>query len=170
MNFANIGVAVTMVERKQEALDRGLKVIRGNYERSLKRGKLTAAEVDARMALLSGSLELDAVADCDLVIEAVFESMALKKQIFGSLDTICKAGAILATNTSGLNVDEIAAVTKRPEAGDRPALLQPGQRDEADRGGARRQEFTIGNRDVDGARQENRQDRGARRRVSRLCR
>ncbi|MFN3371560.1 MAG: 3-hydroxyacyl-CoA dehydrogenase NAD-binding domain-containing protein [Sphingomonadaceae bacterium] len=114
MNFANIGIPVTLVEREQAALDRGLKVIRGNYERSAARGKLTADEVEARMARLSGALDLAALADADLVIEAIFEDMALKKATFAKLDSIAKPGAILATNTSYLDVDEIASATSRP--------------------------------------------------------
>jgi 3-hydroxyacyl-CoA dehydrogenase len=113
MNFANVGIAVKLIEMKQDALDRGLKVIRGNYERS--RGA-KPEQTEARMALISGSLEMEALADVDLVIEAVFERMDIKKDIFTKLDAICKPGAILATNTSGLNIDEIASVTKRPES------------------------------------------------------
>ena len=113
MNFVNVGIAVKLIEVKQEALDRGIAVIRKNYERS--RGA-NPAQTEARMALISGSLEMEALADVDLVIEAVFERMDVKKDIFTRLDAICKPGAILATNTSGLNIDEIASVTKRPEA------------------------------------------------------
>ena len=113
MNFVNVGIAVKLIEVKQEALDRGIAVIRKNYERS--RGA-NPAQTEARMALISGSLEMEALADVDLVIEAVFERMDIKKDIFTKLDAICKPGAILATNTSGLNIDEIAAVTKRPES------------------------------------------------------
>jgi 3-hydroxyacyl-CoA dehydrogenase len=116
MNFANVGIAVTIVEVQQEALERGLKVIRSNYERTASRGGITAAQVEERMALITGSLDMNALATVDLVIEAVFERMDVKKEIFTKLDAICKPGAILATNTSGLNIDEIASVTKRPEA------------------------------------------------------
>jgi 3-hydroxyacyl-CoA dehydrogenase len=116
MNFANAGIAVTIVEVKQEALDRGLGVIRKNYERTASRGGITAAQVEERMGLITGSMTMDDFADVDLVIEAVFERMDIKKDIFEKLDAICKPGAILATNTSGLNIDEIASVTKRPEA------------------------------------------------------
>jgi len=113
MNFLNAGVSVTIVEVKQEALDRGLQVVRGNYERSR---TAKPEETEARMSRLTGSLDMSALADCDLIIEAVFERMDIKKDIFAKLDAICKPGAILATNTSGLNIDEIASVTKRPEA------------------------------------------------------
>jgi 3-hydroxyacyl-CoA dehydrogenase len=115
MNFANAGIPVTIVEVKQEALDRGLKVVRGNYERSAKGGRFTMDDVEKRMSLLTGSLNLEDLKDCDLVIEAVFERMDIKKDVFARLDGIVKQGAILATNTSYLNVDEIASATKRPE-------------------------------------------------------
>ena len=116
MNFANIGIPVHLVESRQDALDRGLKVIRGNYERSASRGRFPPEEVDVRMGRITSSLEMDDLADCDLIIEAVFEDMGIKKVIFARLDAIAKAGAILASNTSGLDVNEIASATKRPEA------------------------------------------------------
>ena len=116
MNFANIGIPVHLVETRQDALDRGLKVICGNYERSASRGRFPPAEVDVRMGRITSSLEMDDLADCDLIIEAVFEDMGIKKVIFARLDAIAKAGAILASNTSGLDVNEIASATKRPEA------------------------------------------------------
>jgi len=116
MNFANVGIAVTLVEVKQDALDRGLAVIRRNYERTASRGGITPAQVEERMGLIKGSLDMNDLAGADLVIEAVFERMDIKKDVFGKLDAICKPGAILATNTSGLNIDEIASATKRPEA------------------------------------------------------
>jgi 3-hydroxyacyl-CoA dehydrogenase len=114
MNFASVGIPVTLVETTQEALDRGLAVIRGNYQRSADRGRFPQEEVEARMSRLTGVLDMAALASCDLIIEAVFEDMGLKKTIFTKLDSIAKAGAILATNTSALNIDEIAAVTARP--------------------------------------------------------
>ena len=115
MNFVNVGIPVHLVEREQSALDRGLKIIRGNYERTMKKGRLTAEALEERMGLISGSTDYADLAKADLVIEAVFENMALKKQVFGELDRVCKAGAILASNTSTLDVDEIAASTSRPE-------------------------------------------------------
>ena len=115
MNFATAGIPVTIVETTQEALDRGLKVVRGNYQRSADKGRFPQEEVEARMGRFDGKLELAALADCDLVIEAVFEDMELKRKIFTELDRVMKPGAILATNTSALNIDEIAAMTKRPE-------------------------------------------------------
>ncbi|MES2033494.1 MAG: 3-hydroxyacyl-CoA dehydrogenase NAD-binding domain-containing protein [Pseudomonadota bacterium] len=116
MNFLNAGIPVKIVETKQEALDRGLGVIRKNYENTAAKGRLTTDDVEKRMGLLSGSLNLEDLADCDLIIEAVFENMDIKKDVFGKLDKIAKPGAILATNTSFLNVDEIAAATSRPES------------------------------------------------------
>ena len=114
MNFLNAGVPVTLLELKQEALDKGVGIIRKNYENSLKKGKLTQAELDTRMGLLSTNLSYDALKDSDLIIEAVFESMAVKEQVFRKLDEVAKAGAILATNTSTLDVNKIASFTKRP--------------------------------------------------------
>lgn len=115
MNFANAGLPVTIVEAKPEALERGLSVIRRNYENTAKKGRMSAEDVERRMGLLTGSLNMDDLADCDLIIEAVFENMAIKKEIFTKLDAIAKPGAILASNTSYLDVNEIAAMTKRPE-------------------------------------------------------
>ncbi|MEM7212380.1 MAG: 3-hydroxyacyl-CoA dehydrogenase NAD-binding domain-containing protein [Pseudomonadota bacterium] len=116
MNFANAGIPTVIVEREQDALDRGLGIIRKNYENTAKKGRLTMEQVEQRMACLSGSLDFDAaVSNVDIVIEAVFENMDLKKEIFGKLDTACKPGAILATNTSTLDIDEIAACTSRPQ-------------------------------------------------------
>ncbi|MGO4576482.1 3-hydroxyacyl-CoA dehydrogenase NAD-binding domain-containing protein [Cupriavidus sp. 2TAF22] len=116
MNFLNAGYPVTIVETAQEALDRGLRTIRANYDNTAKKGRITAADVDKRMALLTPSLDLGQLADADLIIEAVFENMEVKKDIFGKLDKIAKQGAILATNTSALDVDEIAGATARPES------------------------------------------------------
>lgn len=115
MNFANVGIPVTIVEVKQEALDKGFAIIRKNYENSAKKGRISTEQVEERMALISGSLSYDAFKDVDLVIEAVFENMAIKKEIFAQLDAVCKPGAILASNTSTLDIDEIASATKRPE-------------------------------------------------------
>ncbi len=116
MNFANAGIPVTLVEVKAEALERGVATIRKNYERTAARGGISTADVEARTGLITGSLALEDLASVDLVIEAVFERMDIKKELFGKLDAICKPGAILATNTSYLNIDEIAAATMRPEA------------------------------------------------------
>ncbi len=116
MNFLNAGIPVTMVEMKAEALERGQKIIRKNYEATAKKGRLKPEDVETRMGLLTGGLELEKLVDCDLIIEAVFELMEVKKDIFGKLDKIAKPGAILASNTSYLNIDEIAASTSRPES------------------------------------------------------
>ncbi|MEP5152860.1 3-hydroxyacyl-CoA dehydrogenase NAD-binding domain-containing protein [Planktotalea sp.] len=115
MNFATAGFDVKIVETTQEALDRGLKVVRGNYQRSADKGRFPQEEVEARMGRFDGRLAVADLADCDLVIEAVFENMELKRKIFTELDAVMKPGAILATNTSALNIDEIASMTKRPE-------------------------------------------------------
>ena len=115
MNFASVGLPVTIVETKQEALDRGLATIRKNYQRSADRGRFPQEEVDICMGCYAPALDLGALADCDLIIEAVFEDMDIKKSVFKQLDQIAKSGAILATNTSALDIDEIASVTSRPQ-------------------------------------------------------
>ncbi|MXV18430.1 3-hydroxyacyl-CoA dehydrogenase NAD-binding domain-containing protein [Deinococcus xianganensis] len=116
MNFLNAGIPVTIVETTQEALDRGLGVIRRNYENTAKKGRMSQDDVETRMGLLTPSLDMGSLADADIIIEAVFENMDVKKDIFTRLDAIAKPGAILATNTSTLDVNEIAAVTSRPES------------------------------------------------------
>jgi 3-hydroxyacyl-CoA dehydrogenase len=115
MNFLAAGIPVTIVEMQQEALDRGVGLIRKNYEASAAKGRFTQERVEQMMGLLTPSLSFDDLADCDLVIEAVYENMDVKKDVFGKLDKIVKQGAILASNTSYLNVDEIAASTARPQ-------------------------------------------------------
>ena len=115
MNFASVGLPVTIVETKQEALDRGLATIRKNYQRSADRGRFPQEEVDICMGCYAPALDLGALADCDLIIEAVFEDMDIKKSVFKQLDQIAKPGAILATNTSALDIDEIASITSRPQ-------------------------------------------------------
>ena len=116
MNFLNTGIPVTIVEANQAALDRGVGVIRANYETSTKRGKLTQEALEKRMALLTPSLQYEALKDADLIIEAVFESLPVKQEVFAKLDKIAKPGAILASNTSFLDLDQIAAATSRPES------------------------------------------------------
>ena len=116
MNFLTAGIPVTIVEQEQAALDRGVAVMAKNYEASVKRGRIEATDAAAAMARLTPSLSVDDLAGCDLVIEAVYESMDVKKDVFGRLDKIVKPGAILASNTSYLDVNEIAAATGRPEA------------------------------------------------------
>ncbi|WP_333790489.1 3-hydroxyacyl-CoA dehydrogenase NAD-binding domain-containing protein [Sphingorhabdus sp.] len=115
MNFLSKGIPVTIVEMVKENLDRGVGVIRKNYENSAAKGRFTTEQVEGMMGLLTPSLALEDLADCDLVIEAVYESMDVKKEVFGKLDAICKPGAILASNTSYLDVDEIADSTSRPQ-------------------------------------------------------
>ena len=114
MNFLNAGIPVVLLEMKQEALDKGLGTIRQNYENSAKKGKLKAEQVQERMALVTPTLGYEALADVDLVIEAVFENMEVKETVFRALDGVCKPGAILASNTSYLDIDRIAAFTGRP--------------------------------------------------------
>jgi 3-hydroxyacyl-CoA dehydrogenase len=116
MNFLSIGIPVTLVERDQAPLDRGIATIRRNYERAVSRGRLTQADVESAMALLTPSLAIEDFAGSDLIIEAVFENMAVKRDVFRRLDAIAKPGAILASNTSRLDIDVIAAETTRPEA------------------------------------------------------
>ena len=115
MNFLNAGIPVVLLEMKQEALDKGLATIRRNYENTMKKGKLKPEQVEQRMAAVTGTLSYDAFADVDLVVEAVFENMDVKQTVFETLDRVCKPGAILASNTSYLNVDKIAGFTKRPQ-------------------------------------------------------
>lgn len=115
MNFLSAGIPVTIVEMQQDALDRGTGVMRKNYEASAAKGRMKPEQVEAAMGALTPTLALEDLADCDLIIEAVYENMDVKKELFGKLDKIAKPGAILASNTSYLNVDEIAASTSRPE-------------------------------------------------------
>jgi 3-hydroxyacyl-CoA dehydrogenase len=116
MNFANAGIPVTVVEISREALERGLGIVRKNYEATASRGRLTAQDVQTRMGLIHGTDDFGAIADADIVVEAVFEEMPIKKEVFAKIDKICKPDAVLATNTSTLDVDEIASATRRPES------------------------------------------------------
>ncbi|SOZ39197.1 3-hydroxyacyl-CoA dehydrogenase [Cupriavidus neocaledonicus] len=115
MALANIGMPVTLIDSSEKGLDTGLRRVRDNYAGSVSRGKLEPSAMEARLSLIKGSVDLADAASADMVIEAVFEDMALKQQVFRELDALCKPGAILATNTSGLDVDAIAAVTQRPQ-------------------------------------------------------
>ena len=115
MNFLNVGIPVVLLEQKQDALDRGVATIRRNYENTMKKGRITAGQVEERMALLSTTLSYDGFADVDLAIEAVFENMDVKKAVFSELDRVMKKGAILASNTSTLDLNIIAGFTSRPE-------------------------------------------------------
>ncbi|WP_439360376.1 3-hydroxyacyl-CoA dehydrogenase NAD-binding domain-containing protein [Bradyrhizobium sp. DASA03007] len=114
MNFANVGIPVVLVETTDEALQRGLSVVRNNYEASANKGKLSTEQVEKRMALLNGSLDYLSLASCDLVIETVFENLNIKKDVCARLGQVCKAGAIIATNTSTLDLDLLAEATGRP--------------------------------------------------------
>ena len=115
MNFANAGIPVMILDVSDAVLQRGIAVVRENYENTVKRGRLSKSDMVDRMALISGTTDYNAIAESDLVIEAVFEDIDLKKKVFKKIDGICKPEAIIATNTSTLNIDQIAAVTKRPE-------------------------------------------------------
>lgn len=115
MNFANRGIPVKLLELDSDALERGLAVVKKNYIVSMEKGRLTQGDVDRRLGLLEGTMEYAALGDADLIIEAVFESMDVKKEVFAKLDEVAKPGAILATNTSSLDVNEIAAATSRPQ-------------------------------------------------------
>jgi 3-hydroxyacyl-CoA dehydrogenase len=115
MNFLNAGLPVTLLETKQEALDRGLATIRKNYENSAKKGKLTTEQVEQRMRLITPTLDYGDLKDADLIIEAVFEEYSVKQSVFSQIDAVAKSGAILASNTSTLDVDRIAAFTQRPQ-------------------------------------------------------
>jgi 3-hydroxyacyl-CoA dehydrogenase len=115
MNFANVGIPVKVLELDQAALDRGLGVVKKNYQTSVARGSTTQEAIDKALSLISGTTSYDDIADADIVIEAVFENMEIKKQVFAKLDQVMKPGAILASNTSTLDIDEIASATKRPQ-------------------------------------------------------
>ena len=115
MNFLNAGIPVVLLEMKQEALDRGLATIRKNYENSMKKGKLKPEQVEQRMGLITPTLEYAALKDADLIVEAVFEEMGVKEAVFRQLDAVAKPGAILASNTSYLDIDRIATFTRRPQ-------------------------------------------------------
>ena len=115
MNFVNAGIPVSLLEMSQQALDKGMTVIRRNYEGSLKKGKLTQEKLEQRMALITGTLSYDDLKDCDLVIEAVFEELSVKETVFRKLDEIARPGAILASNTSTLDINKIAQFTSRPQ-------------------------------------------------------
>src|SRR6202011_713345 len=116
MVFANAGIPVLLKESDPAALERGLGSIQKNYANSVKRGRFTQEFADERLRLIQPTLSYDGFAKVDMVVEAVFEGMALKKEVFGELDRVCKPGAILASNTSTLNIDEIASATSRPQA------------------------------------------------------
>ncbi len=170
MAFANAGFPVTLLEVKQEALDRGLDTIRKNYAATVSKGRLAQDEMDKRMARFSTALDYGAIRDADLVIEAVFEDIGVKEAVFEKLDGTMKPGAILASNTSTLDLDRIAVVHQAPGRRDRHALLQPGERDAAARGRAREGDVEGRARDGDAALEEDPQARRRLRRLRRLHR
>ena len=170
MNFLNAGMPVTILETKQEALDKGLATIRRNYEGSLKKGKLTPEKLQQTMALLTPTLAYDDVAQADLVIEAVFEDIAVKQAVFEQLDACMKPGAILATNTSTLDVNRIAGFTDRPQDVVGLHFFSPAnvmKLLEVVRGEKTAPDVMV---DGDAGRQEDPQDRGRLRRLRRLHR
>ncbi|MFN7928055.1 MAG: 3-hydroxyacyl-CoA dehydrogenase NAD-binding domain-containing protein [Blastocatellia bacterium] len=116
MNFANAGVPVLLKETSQEALDRGIATITKNYGNTVKKGRLTEEAMQQRLSLITPTLSYDGFENADVIIEAVFENMALKEEIFTELDKRAKPGALLASNTSSLNIDAIAATTARPSS------------------------------------------------------
>ena len=115
MNFANAGIPVTIIEQSQEILDKGIGIIRKNYENTASKGRISIDDVEKRMNLINGDVSINSLSEKDLIIEAVFENMDLKKEIFSKLNNVAKKGAILATNTSGLDINEIASTTDSPE-------------------------------------------------------
>ena len=171
MNFLNAGIPVVMLEMKQEALDKGV----GHHPQELRsagqEGQAQAGQVlDARMALLGTTLNYADLKDADMVIEAVFEDMGVKEKVFKTLDEVMKPGAILASNTSTLDLDRIAGIHPASAGRDRHPLLQPGQRDEAAGGGARREDGQGRAGHRDGAGQEDQEDLRGLGRVRRLHR
>ncbi|MEQ9451598.1 MAG: 3-hydroxyacyl-CoA dehydrogenase NAD-binding domain-containing protein [Pseudomonadales bacterium] len=116
MSFLNVGIPVKVIEMNEEALERGLGVIKRNYDIQVQRGRMTEAEVDQRMSLISGSTEYSALSDADVIIEAIYENIDVKVDTFKKMDAVAKPGAILASNTSGLDIDKMAQATSRPEA------------------------------------------------------
>ena len=116
MSFLNVGIPVMSVEMDQEALDRGLGVIKKNYDIQVQRGRMTAEQVDERMSLISGTTDYADISGADVIIEAIYENIDVKVETFKKMDAVAKPGAILASNTSGLDIDKMAAATSRPEA------------------------------------------------------
>ena len=170
MNFLNAGIPVTIVETSQAALDRGLSVIRKNYENTAKKGRIREADVETRMKLLTPTLDLNRLGDCDLTIEAVFEDMEIKKGIFQLLDLVKKPDSIMASNTSYLDINEIADCTSRPDLVIGMHFFSPAnvmRLLEVVRGDAT-DKTVVG--DGDGGRQADRQGRGAGRGLPRFCR
>jgi len=114
MSFANVGIPVTVLEMNPEALERGLGVIRRNYQIQVQRGRMTEEQLAARMALITGTTRYEDLGSADVVIEAVYENLGVKVDVFRTLEGVCKPGAIIASNTSGLDIDAMANATSRP--------------------------------------------------------
>ena len=170
MSFADAGIPVKVLEMNEEALDRGLGVIRTNYGRMVRGGRITQEEMDARIARIEGVLEYDAIGDADVVVEAVYENLDLKKQIFERLDATMKPGAVLASNTLGTGCRPDGRHDPAARRRRRHALLQPGQHHADARGGARRGHGQGGAGYRDGAWQGDRQDPGDVRQCARIHR
>ena len=115
MSFVNAGIPVSVIETNQDFLDKGMNIIKKNYSATVSKGRLSQANMDKRMGLLNATLDWEVIKDADIIIEAVFEEMKIKKEIFSKIDSLAKQGAILASNTSTLDIDEIASATKRPK-------------------------------------------------------
>ena len=115
MSFVNAGIPVSIIETTSEFLDKGMNIIKNNYAATVSKGRLSQKNMDKRMSLLTPTLDWDVIKEADIVIEAVFEEMEIKKEIFTKIDNLAKEGAILASNTSTLDIDEIADATNRPE-------------------------------------------------------
>ncbi len=170
MSFAEFGFPVKLLEASQEALDRGLARIRANYETSVKRGSLSEAEMNRRLALIEPVTSYDDIKDCDVVIEAVFERIPVKEEVFKKLDEIMKPGALLYSNTSGIDIDIMANATKRPQDVAGTHFFAPGQRHEIVRGRQRGEERPRYPRDRDGFGAKNRKNQCDGREWRRLCR
>ena len=170
MCFANAGIPVTLVDATEAALARGLDTVERNYRSTVARGGLAQDEMDARLARITGTTDLAAIGEADIVIEAVFEDMAVKQQVFAELDRIAKTEAVLASNTSYLDIDALARGHVAAAGRGRHAFLQPGECHAPRRSGARRGDRTRDARNRDRGRPQARQDPGGGRRVPRLRR
>ncbi len=168
MNFANAGIPVIVKETAQDALDRGIGIIRNNYATTVAKGRLSQQAMDQRMSLITPQLGYDGFEQADIIIEAVFEKMSVKKQVFSELDKVAKPEAILASNTSSLDIDEIASATSRSATGDRHAFFQSRKRDEAAGSGSRKGQRARSDRNRHGAGQTIEQNRRAGRQCARL--
>ena len=161
MALANAGMDVRIKDTTQEALDRGLATVRKNYQNSVNKGRFPQSVMDQRMALIHPQLDYAGFEEADIIIEAAFESMEVKKQLFAEIDKVAKPDCVLATNTSTLDIDEIASATSRPEMVIGHALLQPRERHAPGRNRARQGHQRPRNRHRDGARKKAAQSRSA---------